>query len=519
MVNARRPAGCLLGVDVGSSSTKGVLASLDGELLSTAEREHRVSMPNPGWAEHDVEKVWWDGIVSVVRELLSGQAARSVPGDLEVEVLALGVSGIGPCLAVADAAGHPLRPAILYGVDTRATAEIAEMNDLLGPEAVFERCGSPITTQAIGPKLAWLAHHEPGTYARAAKWFMAHSLALWRLTGSYVLDHHSASQSVPLYDRSAQSWATDWAAEIAPGIELPELAWPAEVVGRVSAAAAEETGLAPGTPVCAGTIDAWSEAVSVGADRPGMTMIMYGTTMFFVATMDAPTSHRSMWGPLGVWPGSWCLAGGMATSGAVTGWFREVVGGTSYSELTEQAAQVPAGSNGLVVLPYFAGERTPIFDPEARGVIAGLTLGHGRGELYRALLEATAYGARHNLETIPAPNLAASHVVAVGGGTKGGLWAQIVSDVTGVEQIIRRHSIGAAYGDAFLAGVAAGLVDPQDSWNPTERVVVPEPSTRSLYDELYGVYRSLYTSTAEEVHALARVQQRQPAPGVRRSGR
>lgn len=506
MSGGRRP--CLLGVDVGTSSTKGVLTSLDGELLATAERQHGVSSPRPGFAEHDADRTWWAEAVEVTRELV-GQAPSPVA--------AVGTSGIGPCVALADAGGRPLRPAILYGIDTRATAEIAELEGRLGAGEVLRRCGSPLTTQATGPKLMWLAGHEAETYRAASKTFMASSYLVWRLTRRYVLDHHSASQSVPLYDRRLGAWAEDWSSEIAPGIELPELVWPADVVGTVSGPAAAETGLDEGTPVCAGTIDAWAESVSVGADRPGFTMLMYGTTMFLVATADVPRSHEALWGTVGVWPGMWCLAGGMSTSGALTAWLRDLVGGPSYGSLVAEAAAVPAGAGGLVILPYFAGERTPLFDPLARGVIAGLTLDHGRAELYRAVLEATAYGVRHNLETMEGAGADLSRLVAVGGGTKGSLWAQVVSDVTGRPQTLRRYSIGAAYGDAFLAGVAAGLVEPGAAWNPTAQVLEPDRATADCYQDLYAVYRSLYPATRDQVHALARVQGA-TSPGERGQG-
>jgi xylulokinase len=163
----------------------------------------------------------------------------------------------------------------------------------------------------------------------------------------------------------------------------------------------------------------------------------------------------------------------------------------------------------LVVLPYFAGERTPLFDPAARGAILGLTLSHGRGHLYRALLEATAYGVRHNLEAM---DEAAERLVAVGGGTRGGLWTQIVSDVTGRDQDLPARTVGAAYGDALLAGVAAGLVDRAADWNPVAGTVEPDPATRERYDELYGIYRDLYPATREQAHALAAIQERAAAP-------
>jgi xylulokinase len=494
----------LLGIDIGTSGSKGVLATPGGEVVATAERPHTLSLPRPGWAEHDAEAVWWADVRALCADLLGRGAGR---------VVAAGFSGIGPCLLAADGAGTPLRPAILYGIDTRATQEIAELTARLGREHILARCGSPLTTQAIGPKLLWLRRHEPEVWARTRRFLMASSFAVHRLTGEYVLDHHSASQSDPLYDLDRNAWIESWAEEIAPGLPLPRLAWPAEVVGRVTPGAAAETGIPAGTPVVAGTVDAWAEAASVGVRRPGDMMVMYGTTMFFVEVVERLRPHAMFWGTVGLFPGTQTLAAGMATSGALTSWFRELVGGQPYESLLAEAGAVRAGSDGLVVLPYFAGERTPLFDPQARGVICGLTLRHGRGHLYRSLLEATAYGVRHNLELMAEIGGGGKRLVAVGGGTRGGLWSQIVSDVTGRPQDVPTVATGAAFGDAYLAGVGAGLVAPDAPWNPITSRVTPDAGTAGAYDALYRVYRDLYPATREQAHALARLQDAAGAGG------
>jgi xylulokinase len=483
----------LLGVDIGTSSSKGVLVTPDGLVTATAIREHGVSSPRPGWAEHDARDVWWADFAAITRELL--QAATE-------PVVAVGVSGIGPCALPATAAGEPLRPAILYGVDTRAVAEIEELTAAYGADQILERAGSPLTSQAVGPKLAWLRRHEPEVWARTRRLFMASSYLVHELTGAYVLDHHSASQCAPMYDGRTNSWIGEWAEQIAPGLELPQLAWPGEVAGAVHAAAAALTGLAEGTPVIAGTIDAWAEAVSVGVTAPGDVMIMYGTTMFLVEVLAERRSSPMLWGTVGVEPGTYNLAAGMATSGAVTAWLRDLTGG-SYAELTKAAEVAGRGAEGLLMLPYFAGERTPLFDPEARGVVAGLTLRHGPGHLYRAALEATAFGVRHNLEAMREAGGSARRLVAVGGGTRGGLWTQIVSDVIGRPQVLPTYTIGACYGDALLAGRAAGLVTDPAAWNPPASTIEPDPDAATAYDELYRLYRSLYPATATVVHDLA----------------
>jgi xylulokinase len=486
--------GLLLGIDIGTSSSKGVLVDPQGTIVARASRAHDTSYPHPGWVEHDAETVWWQDFLALCRELVPAAEGRPLAG--------LAVSGIGPVLLPADADGNPLRPAILYGVDTRATAEIAELTDELGASAILDRGGTPLSSQAVGPKWRWLARHEPEVYQRTSLFLMASSYLVHRLTGEYVLDHHSASQCDPMYDLRAADWAADWAALCAPGIELPRLAWSSEVVGSVTAGAAAETGLPQGLPVTAGTVDAWAEAASVGVTDPGDTMVMYGTTMFLIQVLADPRPHPGLWTTRGTLPGTYSLAAGMATSGAITDWLRGIAG-RDYADLVEEAAKSPAGSRGLLLLPYFAGERTPLFDPDARGILAGLTTGHGLGDIYRAALEGIAYGVRHNLEVMTGSGGAARRLVAVGGGTQGGLWTQIVTDVTGADQQVPQETIGAALGDAVLAGVAIGAEPDVAAWNPVRTTVRPDPEAARTYDEFYSRYRDLYTSTVDIAHFLA----------------
>jgi xylulokinase len=494
----------LLGVDIGTSSSKGVLVRPDGTIVATAQRAHELSLPRPGWAEHDGETVWWADFVALARELVPPAGDR---------VAAVGVSGIGPAVLPVDAAGRSLRPAILYGIDTRATAEGDAMTERFGADAILARGGTLLTSQAAGPKLAWIRQHEPDVWARTRRFHMAHSLAIERLTGEYVLDHHSASQCDPLYDMTAAAWATDWAQDAVPGVDLPRLAWSDEVVGRVHAEGAAATGIPVGTPVVAGTIDAWAEALSAGVRDPGDTMLMYGTTMFMVEIAREFRPEASLWSTQGVFAGTCTYAAGLSTSGGLTVWLRDIVG-RDFEGLIDEAAQTPAGADGLVVLPFFGVARSPIFDPQARGAILGLTLSHGRGHLYRALLEGSAYEVRHNLEVMEAAGAAPEHLSAVGGGTKSGLWTQIVSDITGLRQVIPAVTIGASFGDAMLAGGGSGLVAPGIRWNTPAATLVPDHRASARYDELYRIYRSLYPATREQAHAIARVQE-ETAEGAR----
>jgi xylulokinase len=379
----------LLGIDMGTGSTKGVLTTLDGEVVATAVRTHGMSLPRPGWAEVDAETVWWEDLAAVARELV-GQVD---PG----RVAGLCVSGVGPCLLVTDEGLRPVRPAILYGIDGRAEREIVELTERFGAERILERCGKALSTQAVGPKMVWVQRHEPEAWARGRRWFSSSSYVVAKLTGEYVLDHHTASQSDPLYDVRAGAWVEEWVPEVVGGLEMPRLVWPQDVVGGVTAQAADQTGIPAGTPVSAGTVDAWAEAFSAGVRRPGDLMLMYGSTLFFVQVLRRFRVHPKLWTTAGAEPGVLTVAAGMSTSGSLTGWVQDLTGGTSFEQLVSEAASLPPGSDGLLMLPYFAGERTPVFDPRARGVIAGLTLRHGRAHLFRAAYEGIAFGIRQVL--------------------------------------------------------------------------------------------------------------------------
>ncbi len=488
----------LLGIDIGTASSKAVLARPDGTVVATARRAHRSSMPRPGWVEHDAEDVWWHDVRELCHELVTPRVRGGLAG--------ICVSGIGPCLLPCDAEGRPLRPAILYGIDTRAREEIEELGRRYGRENVLARSGSALSSQATGPKLLWLRRHEPGVWARTARWYTASSFAVARLTGEYVLDHHTASQCDPLYDLAAGDWAHDWAGDLTGHVPLPRLVRPAEVVGTVTARGADASGLPRGVPVVAGTVDAWAEAFSVGVRRPGDLMLMYGSTTFLIGVCDTPLLHPMLWATAGVEPGTRCLAAGTATSGLLIEWLRELGGGPPIEALAEEAAQTPPGARGLVVLPHFAGERSPLLDPDARGVVAGLTLTHRRGHLARAVYEALAFAVRHSLETFGQAGWTPRRVVAVGGGTTGGFWPQVVSDVAAIEQVMPAQTIGASYGDALLAAIGTGLVPAGRDWTTPGHSVEPREDLRACYDELYALYRRLQADAAPVMHGLAALQ-------------
>jgi xylulokinase len=257
-----------------------------------------------------------------------------------------------------------------------------------------------------------------------------------------------------------------------------------------------------GTPVVAGTVDAYSEAFSVGVRHPGDQMLMYGSTMFLVQIIDAYHSDPALWTTAGVEPRTLALAAGTSTAGSLVNWLQTTTGGAPFDTLMAEAQAVPPGSEGLLVLPYLAGERTPVFDPQARGVFAGLTLRHGRGHLVRAAYEGISFGIRQILERFDDAH-AALRSVAVGGGLHSPIWAQTLSDITGRTQLVPEQAIGASYGDALLAAIGVGLVPPDTDWTKIAREIRPDPHNRALYENLYATWLELYPATKGLVHRLA----------------
>jgi xylulokinase len=494
----------LLGIDIGTGSTKGVLVDTAGVVLASATIPHAMSLPRPGWAEVDAQSTWWGEVCEISRRLTA-----EIP--LGSNLAAVCVSGVGPCLVLCDDALTPLRPAILYGVDTRATAEIQSLTDEFGAAAILERAGTLLSSQAVGPKLEWVRRHEPEVFGRATGWYGSNSYIAAKLTGEYVLDHHTASQCDPLYVTSEFDWNVEWVERICGHLPLPRLVWPSEVVGTVHAEAAAATGIPGGTPLVAGTVDAYSEAFSVGVRNPGDQMLMYGSTMFLIQVIDGYYSDPALWTTAGIERGTLALAAGTSTAGSMIGWLQTVTGGAPFDVLMAEASAVPAGSEGLIALPYLAGERTPVFDPRARGLFAGLTLRHGRGHLFRAAYEGIGFGIRQILEKFDDAHTG-NRTVAVGGGLRSPVWAQAVSDITGRTQLVPEQAIGASYGDALMAAIGVKLVAPETDWARIAHEITPDPANRALYDELYGVWRELYPATRDLVHELGEIGERDAPP-------
>jgi xylulokinase len=403
-----------------------------------------------------------------------------------------------------DEAGRPLMNGVLYGVDTRASAQIAALTAAIGADRILATCGNALTSQAVGPKILWLKETRPELYARTAMVLTSTSYVTWKLTGQHVIDHYTASSFAPLYDVEALAWTDALAPGIIPLDRLPRLLWTTDIAGTVTPGAAAETGLAAGTPVTCGTIDAAAEAVSVGVRDPGEMMLMYGSTIFIIQVTDRAVRDPRLWYAPWLFPGRHASMAGLATSGTLTHWFRDQLArDADFAALAAEAAQSPPGARGLLCLPYFSGERTPIHDPLAVGAFFGLNLTHTRGDLARAMLEGIAAGTAHVLDTCREAGAAPTRVLAVGGGTQNAVWMQATSDLGGVAQVVCDKTLGASYGDAFLAALATGAVLPDEiaAWNPVARTVTP--AEVPAYRRQYPLWKRLYTQTRDIAHALA----------------
>ena len=516
VTGSRSMAPLAIGLDIGTTNSKGVACRADGVVVASARLEHEVSRPQPGWFEHDADAIWWADVVGLCRRLMAELGPRAQVG-------AVAVTTCGPCLVPVDRAGRPLRPGILYGVDTRATAEIATFHARPGRRAIRHLSPMPLSSQSVGPKIAWVVANEPEVARQTATWHTATSFIVARLTGVAAIDHHQASYFGPFIHARRLAWDLRHATGLALEGRLPPLAWPTDVAGRVTRAAATETGLPVGTPVVVGTSDGPTEALAVGATRPGLVALAHGSTTTLTTFAMPSDGRQALWVSEGLSPGRPCVGAGLATSGAVVDWLRRefardlasptpLEAGDAHAALAAEAAASPPGANGLLVLPTFGAERGPVSDPRARGVVAGLTLAHTRGDVHRAILEGIAFGVRQILDTFAAAGIPVDELRAAGGGTQSRVGLQIVSDVTGREQVLPRETIGAAYGAARLAAAAAGMVttegdsapsDAPDTWFEAVETIRPDPSRRAAYNARYALFRRLSAETRGVTRALA----------------
>ena len=501
---------CFLGVDVGSYETKGVIVSESGRILASAAAGHKISFPCPGWAEHDADDVWWKDFLEVVSKLLS------TAGIQAADIKSVCVSGIGQCVLPIDAAGKPLGPAILYGIDTRCAEECDEIRQMFGTETMVDVCGTDVDTQAAGPRILWYKKNLPEVYEKADCYMNSNSYLVYKLTGEKIIDMYSATDSIPFIDIRKLEWIPEMTEPIVPISKLPRLVWSSDIVGKITKEAADLTGLIEGTPVAAGTTDAGSEALAAGVCSDYDCMVMLGSSSFFVEQVPVFAPNPEYWSCPFLCEGRIIIAASMNTGGSITRWFRDQFaelelqiekedGIPAYAQLTDLLKTTKPGADGLIALPYFYGERFMFHDPDLRGSVIGLTLNHTRADFYRALIESVCYGIRETLSFLGGTENKPKRLFAVGGGTKNKEWLQILSDVLQQEIYYSAGNPGACYGDAFLGALGAGYfhsLDDMNRWNRDFTRVVPDPGKAEIYDDYFALYKESRDSTRNINHKL-----------------
>jgi len=491
----------VVGIDASTTATKVVLIDESGAVAGVGASEYGFEVPQPGWTEQD-PALWWDGAVASIRSVL---ASTGVRGD---DVVAVGLTGQMHGLVLLDAADTVLRPAILWN-DQRTAHACDEIRDAIGQERLIAITGNDALTGFTAPKLVWVRDHEPDTWSRVAHVLLPKDYVRLRLTGDHAMDKADGAGTI-LFDLAARDWSPDVVAALRIDPEwLPPTFEGPVVTGAISSEAAEATGLRAGTPVVAGGGDQAANAVGTGAVDSGVVALSLGTSGVTFAATREPLIE-----PAGrvhafchALPGRWHMMSVMLSAAGSLRWFRDALApGVEFGALSDEAGGVAPGADGLLFLPYLSGERSPHPDPLARGAFVGLTVGHERRHLTRAVMEGVAFGLKDGLDLmvdagVPAP----MQIRASGGGTASPAWRQILADVLGAEIATVRTTEGAAYGAGMLAAVGAGWFGDVESiaaaWVETTPVASPGPD-QARYAGLHAEYRNLYPALAPTFHAL-----------------
>ena len=496
--------GLVLGIDVSTTATKAVLVDESGSVVGIGMAEYGYDVPRPLWSEQD-PGLWWAAAQSAVPAALAAAEASGA------DVTAVGLTGQMHGLVLLDANDVVLRPAILWN-DQRTAAECDHIREVLGFERLVKITGNDALTGFTSPKLVWVRDQEPETWSRVAHVLLPKDYLRLMLTGVHAMDKADGAGTL-LFDLAARDWSPEVVAalRIDPAWLPPTYEGP-EITGTVSADAAAATGLVAGTPVIAGGGDQSANGVGVGVVSPGTMALSLGTSGVVFAATDSP-----LYEPRGrvhafchAVPGRWHMMSVMLSAAGSLRWFRDALApGEDFGTLAEAAGAVPAGSNGLMFLPYLSGERSPHPDPFARGAFIGLTVGHDRRHMTRAVLEGVAYGLRDGLQLmLDAGTPRPSQIRASGGGLVSPLWRQILADVLNAEIAIPSTSEGAAYGAAVLAAVGTGWFPDVDK--ATQSMVSATPIAQpgpdhERYSASYEIYRSLYPTLKDSMHQLAAV--------------
>lgn len=492
------PRDVVIGLDIGTTSTIGLAARMPDEVLAVSSRPVDLVSRHVGWAEEDPLQ-WWENARVILKELTSNIDARRVAG--------ICVTGMLPAVVLLDANENVLRPSIQQS-DGRCGREVEELRKELDEDAFLQRTGNGINQQLVAAKLRWIARHEPDVFARIATVFGSYDYINLRLCGVRAAEQNWALEA-GFTDLGRGAIADDLVAIAGiPPHAVPPRSISHQIIGHVSAEAAELTGLVEGTPVMGGAADHIVSALGAGIIRSGDVLLKFGGAGDIVVASDRALPDHRLYLDYHLVPGLYAPNGCMAASGSALNWMTTLIarsesGSRPHADMDELAAAVPAGSDGLVCLPYFLGEKTPIHDPLARGSFVGLSLNHGRGHLWRALLEAVAYGFMHHIEVLNEIGYAPARFYASDGGSKSRLWMQIMADVLGQPvQLLNNHH-GSSLGAAFVAAVGAGIAD---NWNdlsalspPGDRIA-PSPASHAIYRSGYDKYRALYAQLRPWFH-------------------
>lgn len=504
----------LLGIDIGTSATKLVVFSEDGKALASRTVAYQTQFPQPGYVEQNPDD-WWEAVCVGIRGMLAEGTVSAA------EIAAIGIDGQGWSAIALDREGNVLAPDPIW-LDTRSESICEELNARIGADAIFAHSGNPLKAQYVTAKILWLERHLPQAYAKT-KWIMqSNGFIAYRLTGVVSMD---ISQAYGLHCFDMKHGRMDQAMCRELGIEpglIPEITACHAIVGRVHDEAARQTGLLSGTPVVAGGLDAACSTLGAGVIRAGQTQEQGGQAGGMSICIDQYCADARLILGYHVVPNHWLLQGGTTGGGGAMRWFeREFAdferrmalekGGSSFAFLDALAEKIPAGSEGVVFLPYLAGERSPIWDNDAQGVFFGLDYSKTRAHMVRALMEGVAYSLRHNLEIAEQVGARVETLRATGGSANSRLWTQIKADVTGKQIEVPESDLATPLGAAILAGVGVGVYT--DFQQATERTVCVKrtqhhaDTDRTAYDAGYHIYRQLY----EQLKDLMKHNRRQGA--------
>ena len=488
----------LLGIDLGSSGVKAILLDPERGIVASASHEVDLFSDQPGWAEADTDQ-WWTAVVSLVPKLL---VEANVTKD---DVSGIATSGMVPAVVCVNEAGLPLRRAMLQN-DARATAEISELRASLAEVDLLRLTGSILSQQSVAPTALWLARNEPKIWAETKHLVGSYDWMLMRMGAPVHVEKNWALES-GLYDLELNPLLEVTAATGIVWPQLAEVKSPSSPVGTLSSSAASQLGLLAGTPLFVGGADHVLSAYGAGLVNAGDVLVKLGGAGDILAVTDEVFVDSRLYLDAHPIPGKWLPNGCMATSGSLLRWEQALFGGLSLTELDDQAENSQPGA--LLALPYFLGEKTPLHDPNLRGVIVGLHLGTTRGDIHRSFLEAIAYGFRSHFEILAEGGVRIGSVRITNGGSKSRLWRQILADVLNRDLISIINHPGASYGAAVMAGLGSGAISDWSyvagSLEPGE-IISPNPDNVARYAERYEEFVALTAATTEFSHLLARSQ-------------